>query len=295
MPKTSAEVIEILSQDFPEDKVKSRKGAWDAEKRAYVTYKYISSEDITERLNEAFGLAWSLRIAGPNGSVENFISTDAKQERHVLVAATIEYSDPDSGQRYERTGFGSKKITTELGNDFKAALSKAMSNASKKLGIGVNVGDDDVESHEATGTEDKPKTTGLKIGGVAPKETVLDTTPEVVITKEDPAVADAPKKGLAIKGDTVKVGLKPKADKVAVKSESNPVTSKVAVKAQSELAVAGSDAAMQCEVCTNEIVASESNDGVIMEPKDIAMLSQTFFNKKMCSRCIKDAKKQAGK
>lgn len=281
--KSSDEILAILQRPFPPDQIKTRDGGWNKEKKIYEQYKYVETEDITERLNEAFGLTWSLNISGVNGSANDFVTTDSGGDRHVVVGAEIEYKDPDTGDYFRRSGFGSKKITSEVGNDFKSSLSKALSNAAKKLGVAVDIGDDNIVSPE--------EASELKLGGSVKgiQVELVPKKPDLVSIKEEVAPANPePKeenKGLVI---TTKVSSKTETKSIidsgkALKSEA----------AASKIPAAVTDSSLACDVCTNQITESENKKtGQLLSPMDIIMLSEQFFQKKMCSDCMRVAKEK---
>ena len=290
--KTSEEVISILRREFPADKIQKRKGSWNAEKKAYDEYVYVAAEDIAERLNEAFGLAWSLEVS-VSDNLPSCVIEDSKKDKHVVVAAAIEYVDPDSGERFRKTGFGGKKITADLGNDFKGCLSKAMSNAAKKLGVAVDIGDDEVLIPEdTTNASDEKK--GVVIGGKG----VTPSNPqprEQEETKPEQASEPAPaKKGIVIGGKgkpaTEEAAKPEEAPAPAAEAPKKSVT--IGGKADKPAAKSGG---LSCADCSAEIVATPNSEGKMMEPGDIANIGKTFFKRELCSKCLKVAKDEMKK
>lgn len=286
--KTSEEVISILRRDFLPNQIHKRKGSWNAEKKAYDEYVYVEAKDITERLNEAFGLAWSLKLSVSN-ELPQMVVADSKNDRHVVVAAEIEYVDPDTGERYSKTGFGGKKITADLGNDFKGCLSKAMTNAAKKLGVAVDVGDDEVLIPEEGGNAPAEEKKGVAIGskGVAP---VNPQPREQEEAKPEQAAEPTPaKKGVVIGGKsktTTEETTKPEEAPAAGET----VKKTVAIGGKADKPAETKSSGLSCADCSGEITAATNTEGKMMEPKDIANISKTFFKRELCSKCMKIAR-----
>lgn len=289
-------VLSILQRNFNPNQIKQRKGGWNKEKGEYEVYTYVSSDDITARLNEAFGLGWSLDVVGFNGTnMEDFIVADSKGEKAVVIMAAISFTN-EKGKEQRRVGVGSKKITTELGNDFKSALSKALSNAAKKLGVAVNLTDEDSDDDEAVkstdglsisstkivGLEDGKKPMGITIGGAK--------TTTKAESQESPTEKSVPIKtgGLTIGGAKNVAKESPTEETPAEPIKESPVEENP-VKETTGLKIGklGGDVDIKCESCSGDIVATMTSEGNTMEAKDIVTLSQSLFKKNMCSVCIK--------
>ena len=283
--KTSEEVISILRRDFPTEKIQKRKGSWNADKKAYDEYVYVAAEDLAERLNEAFGLAWSLEVSVGN-DLPSCVITDSKNDKHVVVAAAIEYIDPDSGERFRKTGFGGKKITSDLGNDFKGCLSKAMSNAAKKLGVAVDIGDDEVMIPEESSSNEEKK--GIVIGskGVTPS----NPQPREQETKATEPTEPTPVKKSVVIGGKAKAAEDQVSNDTPEQKEEATTKKSVLIGNKSEKTVEKKSSSLSCADCSSEITSATNADGKLMEAKDIANISKTFFKRELCSKCMKIAK-----
>jgi hypothetical protein len=94
--------------------------------------KYVKSQWYIARLNEAFGLAWSLEIFN-HWMVNN----------HVVMHVRIHYPNPDFPDnatcREFKDGIASHPLSADVGNTFKAAYSKAFTIAASKVGSGLQL------------------------------------------------------------------------------------------------------------------------------------------------------------
>jgi frataxin-like iron-binding protein CyaY len=122
----------VLTQQTPKDAIKHRKGKG-GKQFAYVTQAWVN-----EKLNEAFGWAWSWEIAEWR-IVPNDLDP---REVFVLGKLTVHTSRGD----LVKTQFGTAdvKFTREgaiisLGDDLKAASSDAMKKAASLLGIALDL------------------------------------------------------------------------------------------------------------------------------------------------------------
>lgn len=255
----SKEIINILRKEFDESQIKERKGNWDQEKKKYLDFKFVSSEDVTARLTEAFGLSWGMKslsetiVDGKNGKGD--------AEKYVIISVALEYIDPESGILLSVPGYGSHVfLPKEPGNTYKSALSKALSNAAKKLGVAVVDPDEDEDENA-----EKAATTG-KSSLLLDKKTTDDKPEEV------------PKKELILEKKTLSLDKKVE-EKTVVKEEPK----KKEIKKDKE-DTGG------CEKCSNEITAI-SKDGEDFTAEQAITVSTNLFGKKYCWECLKVEKK----
>ena len=102
-----------------------------------MTFKYVPNEDVITRMNKVFKGNWST-VVQHKDTIED----------QVLVEVQVTITDPDSGEIYTQTGFGSSQIArfkegpnagkiVDIGNAYKGSLSKAIVNACTRWGVGL--------------------------------------------------------------------------------------------------------------------------------------------------------------
>lgn len=127
-------------------------------------FKYIPHGYVTDKLNKAFGFAWSFVLLPISGN-DRFVlqvydeetKKSTKQVRDVSVYGELTVHFFDKSRKLiasvTKPGGGSQRweMGTEFGDAFKGAISDAKKNAAKELGIGLDLYYDDdaaIEQHE---------------------------------------------------------------------------------------------------------------------------------------------------
>jgi hypothetical protein len=134
---------EILDKLYKPFDLKERQGL------GGMTFKYVSSNDIIDRMNKLFAGCWS-----------TIIMDQEKMEDFVLVRVKVMVYDKETERMYEHEGYGSGKImkytsgakkgeVIDVGNAYKAAEAKAIKNACSRWGVGLYL----EEPEEALPTE----------------------------------------------------------------------------------------------------------------------------------------------
>lgn len=305
--KTGEKILEILRRPFLPEQIKTRQGGWNPAKKAHEEYKYVPSDLIVKRLREAFGLSLTVRVPNAQRPISDFIGKDSSGSPTVIVFVEIEYTDPDTGFRETVPGVGSKKITNDLGNDFKAAVSKAISNAAKKLEVAVDLDGEDHEEDEAAAQSSSggiaPSGGGIKpVSAAQPAEqtTASSGVAEVATAAEE----EKPKTTTTQTTQGIKPGgIAPGSSAVAAKQEKAATGGIVAggkavapdtSQKTPAPAQGNSGSSHKCEEsgCGNEIVPAMKSDGTMMSVEDIIGIGANFFGKKMCNVCLGVAKKK---
>ena len=138
------EVMEQLSEPFPEDLIKTRIG------RGKIYLSYVEGHNYIKRLNEIFGLNWSFRI------LEQKIF-----ENEVVVLGELTVNNNIVRQSYGNKDIAvgrSNGLPVSIGDDLKAAQTDALKKACSTLGIGLHLygdkkGKDDNFEKEFSGQE----------------------------------------------------------------------------------------------------------------------------------------------
>lgn len=96
-------------------------------------YSYIRWQDVADRMNEVFGLNWSSEVLYQEIVGDN-----------VITRVRVTIIDPENGNVSWQEGFGGSPNdkSSEAGNPFKSAYSKALKDACKKWGVGLFLDED---------------------------------------------------------------------------------------------------------------------------------------------------------
>lgn len=149
-PVINAEQFRILYGKTPAHAIRTREG------KGGRTFRYIQHGHTTDRLNKAFGFAWSFVLL-PISSGDRFMlqvydeqtSRGSKQVRDVAVYGELTVYLYDDDRNLIATiikgGMGSQRweMGTEFGDALKGAESDAKKFAAKELGIGLDLYYDD--------------------------------------------------------------------------------------------------------------------------------------------------------
>lgn len=113
-----------LRKPFSADKVHTRKG------KSNTSYKYIKNPEYINRMNDVFGVAWSVR------EVESmFIGNN-----YIVKRVEVCVPDPENpGQVWCRDGWGGHPFTGDFGEAMKSAKTKATVNAIMMFGPGLQL------------------------------------------------------------------------------------------------------------------------------------------------------------
>lgn len=157
-PIINEEQFRILYGKTPEHAIRTREG------RGGKTFKYIQHGHTTDRLNKAFGFAWSFQLLPISGNdrfmlqvYDEQTSKGNKLVRDVAVYGELTVQLYDNKGKLVTTivkgGMGSQRweMGTEFGDALKGAESDAKKFAAKELGIGLDLYYDDdaaIEQHE---------------------------------------------------------------------------------------------------------------------------------------------------
>lgn len=102
-----------------------------------MSYKYVKSSDVVDRMNKVFNGQWSTRV------IKSEIIED-----YALVHVTVTVTDVDNRLDYSHDGYGSSPVARfnsgpkegkviDIGNSYKSALSTAVRNACTRFGVGL--------------------------------------------------------------------------------------------------------------------------------------------------------------
>lgn len=137
-----ADVIVQLTAPFS---LKERKGV------GSTIFKYVATEDILERMNTVFKGNWSTEVK----TVNTF-------EDQVIVCVRVWVFDPEVNQLFWHDGYAShpiQRFTTgsnagkamDVGNTYKAAVSKAIKTAVTRWGVALFLEGEEEETKPSTG------------------------------------------------------------------------------------------------------------------------------------------------
>jgi hypothetical protein len=121
----------IIDQLYAEFQLKERKG------QGNQMFKYVTNEDITDRMNRTFAGNWSTEV----------MSSEIIDDQ-VLVRVRVMIKDPNSNEYFFHEGFGGQQIMRfasgqntgkiiDVSNNYKSALSKAIVSACARWGVGL--------------------------------------------------------------------------------------------------------------------------------------------------------------
>jgi hypothetical protein len=121
----------IIDQLYAEFQLKERKG------QGNQMFKYVTNEDITDRMNRTFAGNWSTEV----------MSSEIIDDQ-VLVRVRVMIKDPNSDDYFFQEGFGGQQIMRfasgqntgkiiDVSNNYKSALSKAIVSACARWGVGL--------------------------------------------------------------------------------------------------------------------------------------------------------------
>ena len=119
-PVRDERLRELLTKPFPPEQIQQRSGG----KRGM--FSYVPAALVKQRLSEAFDFKWSWKVN--DFRIEN---------GQCIVSGSLIAKVDDT--LIEKQGFGSKVITGEIGDDFKAASSDALKVAASLFGIGLHL------------------------------------------------------------------------------------------------------------------------------------------------------------
>ena len=119
-PPRDERLRECLTRPFTPEQIQQRSGG----KRGM--FSYVPAALVKQRLNEAFDFKWSWEV------------NDFRIENNQCIVSGTLIASID-GEPIKKQGFGSKPITGEIGDDFKAASSDALKVAASLFGIGLHM------------------------------------------------------------------------------------------------------------------------------------------------------------
>ena len=171
---------EILDKLYEPFELKARPG------QGGMTFKYVPSDDIVDRMNKVFMGNWSTEV------VESEVIGD-----QVLIRVRVYAQDPNSSdsRQYWHEGYASQLIAKytqgakvgqiiDIGNSYKSAMSKAIKTAVAKWGVGLYLEKGSVNEGSGVGSWGPPN--------------IPTTVPEIVPVEQPkilpvaPVVVDAP-------------------------------------------------------------------------------------------------------
>lgn len=104
--------------------VKMRKGRG-------TNYAYVTSDDVTDRMNKLFEGNWSSAA-----EYQDVINNE------VIIRVRVTVEDPETKHRFHHEGYGGHvSAGGEPGSAFKSAYSKALANACRRWGVGLYLSD----------------------------------------------------------------------------------------------------------------------------------------------------------
>jgi len=126
------DTMKSLYAEFPEEVLKEREGPWDKQNNRRIMFKYVPFAQVVDRLNEVFGLHWSVM------EIESVIAGTT-----LLKRVRIEITDPEDNKVYCREQWGGHPLVDPNGRErnyddcAKSAFSKAFVKAASLFGVGL--------------------------------------------------------------------------------------------------------------------------------------------------------------
>lgn len=165
------EIIKALYEPF---ELKERKGVGNQ------TFKYVSSEDIVDRMNKTFKGNWTTEV-----------TSDKIIEDHILICVKVCVKDPESGQLFCHEGYASHMLAkytggpnqgkiVDIGNSYKSAMSKAIKTAVARWGVGLYLEtEEDSDSHISGIVSIPHVNTPQEFSAGAPTPSKLNNSPPI--------------------------------------------------------------------------------------------------------------------
>lgn len=106
-------------------------------------YPYVKWSDVADRMNDVFGTNWSSEVM-----FQDIIGNN------VIVRVRVSILNPENNMLFIQEGFGGaiNDASSEAGNPFKSAYSKALKDACKKWGVALYLDDDDDQTITVSST-----------------------------------------------------------------------------------------------------------------------------------------------
>jgi len=162
------EVLKKLKEPF---NFKARKG------QGGKTFYYVPSDDVVERMNEVFKGNWSTEVL----SIK-------EKEGYVLAHVRVSALDQETGIMFKHEGFAGQYIArytegprrgqvVDIGNSYKAAISKAIKVACSRWGVGLRLDPDLIDSEQPP-VDGIPQSVQQSLGQQSPVQTVPNDIPQ---------------------------------------------------------------------------------------------------------------------
>jgi hypothetical protein len=156
----SNETVELLTKGVPFYDRQGPKG---------VKFKYVKTEDVIQRLNEAFGHAWSSDVVKSETSGDFVV---------VLVRLTANGISKAAYGGAQAIRSRKDNSIMDLGNVYKSAFANALKGAAKQFGVGLY--EEEEEAEEAPKKYSKPN---LDVGKAHGTETTASVSTTVKVQK----------------------------------------------------------------------------------------------------------------
>lgn len=200
-PVINEEQFRILYGKTPAHAIRTREG------RGGRTFKYIQHGHTTDRLNKAFGFAWSFQLLPISGNdrfmlqiYDEQTSKGTKLVRDVAVYGELTVQIYDGKGKLITTvikgGMGSQRweMGTEFGDALKGAESDAKKFAAKELGIGLDLYYDDdaaIEQYEIRKQQQDELAREMEAFNATPPNWVIEAKALRETGKSGRAITDA--------------------------------------------------------------------------------------------------------
>lgn len=157
-----------------------------------MTFDYISSDDVIDRMNRTFSGAWRTEVI-----------TEDRVDDSVLVRVRVHVYDPATKIEFFHDGYGSSVIARyssgqnkgniiDLGNAYKSAESMAIRNACTRFGVGLYLKEEDGFKVETQSSSKEQDPVGTERKEVVEQE-VIKKVPMPPTVSEVPSSPTVPK------------------------------------------------------------------------------------------------------
>jgi hypothetical protein len=303
--------VNALQAPFRSNQVLERQGVFNRSTGKTEIYKYVTAEDVFERLREVFGTSFSTRIPGLAEQGINGFVVDTGSAREVVVPVELSWFDGETGMTHSVVGWGSKETKgTDVGGAFKAATSKAVKSAAKVIGVPIDGGEfepgdeDEDEAPAATARPAAPNKPAQFGGGgaapVPPRPAPPKAAPAKVAESsdaEEPVAEEKPKRPEPPKGpakSTPPVAgaaaptrpAPPKAAPAPVVADESEQQDEEGQGEEDDEGAEGGE--FMCTECQGQITDSVDADGVEWTAQELvaATSEPDVFGRAICAECM---------
>ena len=313
LAQAEKEKAKELADSFEPHQVKKRDGDWNGKLGRREIYSYVDAEAVVARLRKVLGLRFRIEVPGLENGPAHFIVSRDNGKHEYIVGVKLYHWDAEIQQWIDVPGVGGKTIDAkkDMGDAFKAALSKAVKSAAKLLGVPIDGG---VEEDEELETDASASDSSASPFGSVPTQKAPPTPPaqeqeakvssapptppaqsspfasSPAATKPAEVIPPPPVQPAAFGAQKTDVPAPPSAQQASAApppppSQPSPFGSSAPPTPPATSVEAG-DSGETCERCSGKIVPSTDENGKSWSVQEIIKETVEGFGMKMCVDCV---------